>query len=415
MLMMNATAVLWVILAIILLDFLLDIILENLNLSYRKKPLPENLKDIYDEKEYKKQISYENENIVLGLIKNFIVTLVTFLLLHYGIFGKLYGWIATIIHGEILSTLAFFAIIGLGYDLLTLPFQLYSIFAIEERYGFNRMTPMLFIKDKFKSWLIGAVIGGILVGGITWFYEITGKWFWIYALILIGAVEIFIAMFYTKVILPLFNKLSPLPAGELREKIEDFARKANFKLENIYVIDSSKRSTKSNAFFSGLGPKKNIILYDTLIEDLTPDEIVAVLAHEVGHYKNRHVLKGVLISLLELAFMLWLLSLFVSMPVLSQALGYNSPSFALGLLAFGILYAPVSFLLSLFTGMISRKFEYQADAFAERYGFASQLVSALKRISRKQLSNLNPHPLYVLFHYSHPPLRDRVKKLEKRN
>lgn len=247
---------------------------------------------------------------------------------------------------------------------------------------------------------------------ILWAWLSTGNWFWVIVFSGLSGFMIFMAMFYTRIIVPLFNKQTPLEEGELRNAIDDFAEKAGFKLDNVFVIDGSKRSTKANAYFSGLGPKKRIVLYDTLINDLEIEEIVAVLAHEIGHYKKKHVVKGMATSLLQSGFMLWLLSLAIGLPVLSQAIGAEEASFYMGIVAFGLLFSPISFITGIFSNIQTRKYEYEADNFAKDYGLGSKLINSLIKLSVKNLSNLTPHPAYVFFHYSHPTLLQRKKKVE---
>jgi STE24 endopeptidase len=312
----------------------------------------------------------------------------------------------------ILSALLFFAIIGFASDILSTPFAVYDTFIIEERFGFNKTTPKIFILDKIKGWLIGAILGGGLLALIIFIWTKTGNLFWLWAWALVTFISVFMAMFYSNLIVPLFNKQTPLEEGELKQMIEKFAAKAGFQLKNIYVIDGSKRSTKANAYFTGLGPKKRIVLYDTLITDLSKEEIVAVLAHEVGHYKKKHVITGLITGIIETGVMLYIFSIFVNSSVLSNALGVEVPKFHIGLIAFGILYSPISFVLSIFSNIISRRNEYQADHFAAQYGLANELISGLKKLSVNNLSNLTPHPLYVFFHYSHPTLLQRLTKLE---
>jgi len=257
--------------------------------------------------------------------------------------------------------------------------------------------------------LLGALIGGGLLALIVWFYVLTKEMFWIYAWGAVSIFSVFMTMFYSSIIVPLFNKQTPLEEGELRNAIEEFARKAGFKLDNIFVIDGSKRSTKANAYFSGLGPKKRIVLYDTLINDLTTEEIVAVLAHEIGHYKKKHTLSNIAASVIQSGIMFYIFSLLVDSKALSQSLGSETVSFQLGLVAFGILYSPISTLIGLFMNTISRKHEYQADAFAKEYKQSGGLISGLKKLTAKNLSNLTPHPWYVFFNYSHPTLYQRIK------
>jgi STE24 endopeptidase len=311
----------------------------------------------------------------------------------------------------ILVGLLFFGILFIASDILSTPFSYYATFVIEEKFGFNKTTKKLFWLDKFKGWLIGAILGGVILSLIIWFFQKFPETFWIYAWILISVFSLVMNMFYTKLIVPLFNKQTPLEQGSLRDKIENYAEKVGFQLDNIFVIDGSKRSTKANAYFSGFGAQKQITLYDTLINDLEENEIVAVLAHEVGHYKHKHIIYNLIISVITTGFTLWVLSLLIGNPLLYQALGVEQPGFHIGLVAFGLLYAPISTLTGLLMNKLSRKFEYQADNYASATFKAEFLLSALKKLSRKSLSNLTPHPLYVKVHYSHPSLLQRVKNL----
>ncbi len=251
-----------------------------------------------------------------------------------------------------------------------------------------------------------------MLGLITWLYYKTGKGFWLYAWGLITLFSVLINLFYSQWIVPLFNKQTPLVESPLRKKIEAFAEKAGFRLKNIYVIDGSKRSTKANAYFSGFGPKKRIVLFDTLLKEFSDEEIVAVLGHEIGHYKKKHVLRGLILSVILTGLMLFLFSVIVDSPLLSRALGAEMPSFHLGLIVFGILYSPLSLMIGLATNYLSRKNEFEADRFVRENYDPRYLAEALKKLSVKNLSNMMPHPAYVFFHYSHPPLLSRLAKLE---
>jgi STE24 endopeptidase len=296
-------------------------------------------------------------------------------------------------------------------DIITTPFAYYKTFVIEERFGFNKTTIKTFILDKVKGWFMLAIIGGGILALIIWFYEATGNHFWLYAWILVTAFSVFMNMFYSKLIVPLFNKQTPLEEGELRNKIADYAKTVGFKLNKIFVIDGSKRSTKANAYFSGFGSEKRVTLYDTLIKDLDDEEIVAVLAHEVGHYKRKHIIFNLFASILLTGLTLYILSLFISNPLLSNALGVNIPSFHIGLIAFGLLYSPISEITGLIMNVMSRKFEYQADNYAKDTYAGEPLITSLKKLSKNSLSNLTPHPAYVFMHYSHPTLLERIKNL----
>jgi STE24 endopeptidase len=327
-------------------------------------------------------------------------------------FAWVNGLALSVSSNPILSALVFFGMLMLASDLINTPFSVYDTFVIEEKFGFNKTTPKTFVLDKLKGYLLGAIIGGGLLALIIYIYQLTTSSFWIYAWLVVSGFSIFMVLFYSNLIVPLFNKQTPLPDGELKSAIENFSDKVGFKLDNIYVIDGSKRSTKANAYFTGFGSKKRVVLYDTLINDLTTNELVAVLAHEIGHYKKHHVLWSLLLGILQTGIVLFIFSLFVGSSELSAALGVNTPSFHIGLIGFGILYSPISMVTGLAMNIFSRKNEYQADAFAAKYFDASELRSALKKLSVKNLSNLRPHPAYVFFHYSHPTLLQRLNALK---
>jgi STE24 endopeptidase len=303
-------------------------------------------------------------------------------------------------------------------ELISIPFGIYKTFVIEEKFGFNKMSPAIFATDLLKEWVMTAVLGGGLIALLMVIYEQVGDWFWLLGWGLMSAISIFLMMFYSNLIVPLFNKQTPLEAGELRDAIETFCNKAGFKLDNLYVIDGSKRTTKANAYFSGLGAKKRIVLYDTLINTLTTEEIVAVLAHEIGHYKKKHTMKTLIFSLINNGVMFFLLSLALGKadsgnPEIALALGSDIPSFHFSMIVFGILFSPISTFIGLGLNTFSRKNEYEADAFAKSFGLATPLGSALKKLSESTLSNLTPHPYYVFFHYSHPTLLQRLRALNK--
>lgn len=405
---MVAEVIFYVIVVFLCVDFLIERILESLNRSAMSPRLPESLRGIYDEREYSRFQNYKRENDRFGLLSSSFSFLVTLIFLCAGGFGWYNAWITGITDSVLWQTLLFMGGVALISGLIGLPFDWYATFHIEEKYGFNKTTPKIYLADLIKGMLVSAVVGGGLLAAIVGFYIWMGDRFWLYAWGLITVFSVFMSMFYSQLIVPLFNKQTPLENGVLRDKIQAFALKAGFKLDNIYVIDGSKRSTKANAYFTGLGPKKRIVLYDTLIQDLTGDEIVAVLAHEVGHYKKRHTLQFMAASVLQTGFMLWLFSLCVNQPALSEALGGDGNYFQLGLVAFVLLYSPVGMILGLFMNMWSRKNEYEADAYAATQGQGEALVAGLKKISVKSLSNLTPHPAYEWVYYSHPSLLKRI-------
>ena len=409
---MTADTLFFIIVGIILIDFLIDKILDALNAMHYNDPVPDSLKDVFDEEEYEKSQRYKKANYKFGVFSSTFSLVVLLLFLFFDGFDFVDDIARSISENTIVIALIFFGIIMIGSDLLSLPFSWYHTFVIEERFGFNKTTPKTFIFDKLKSWGMMIVLGGGILALIVWFYQFAGKDFWWYAWILVAVFSVFLNMFYARLIVPIFNKQTPLSEGSLRDRIEAYAKKEGFKLEKIFVIDGSKRSTKANAYFSGFGNEKRVTLYDTLINDLEEEEIVAVLAHEVGHYKKNHIIINLIISILTTGFTLWVLSLLVGNPLLSAALGVEYPAFHIGLVAFGILYSPISEVTGIVMNYLSRKFEYQADNFAKHTYKAQPLITGLKKLSKNSLSNLTPHPAYVFVHYSHPPLYKRFRNLQ---
>lgn len=408
---MTAEIIFIVIVVFLCLDFVVERVLEALNMKAMSPELPESLVGIYDENEYKRFQNYKRENNRFDLISSAFSFVVMMVFLCAGGFGWLNEQVVTQTDSVILQTLLFMACLSLASGLIGLPFDWYITFRIEEKYGFNKTTLKTWLLDLLKGMIVSGVIGGILLTAVVWFYLWAGSWFWLYAWILVTLFSLFMAMFYSQLVVPLFNKQIPLEEGSLREKIHAFALQTGFRLDNIFVIDGSKRSTKANAYFTGFGPKKRIVLYDTLLKELSEEEIVAVLAHEMGHNKKKHTLQFMVASVLQTGIILWLFSLFVNQPVLSMALGGDRAYFQLGLIAFTILYSPVSMVLGLFMNAWSRKNEYEADAYAATFYRGEFLVSGLKKISVKALSNLTPHPLYEWVYYSHPSLLKRIKAI----
>ena len=407
------TTVFWIIIAILVLDFILERFLDYLNTTRWSDQLPEEVKGIYDEEKYKKQQAYSRTNHRFGMLTSSFSFLLILLMFFLQGFALVNHWAVSVSSSPIWSALIFFGILLLASDLLTTPFEIYSTFVIEEKFGFNKTTPGTFILDKLKGWLLGAVIGGGLLALIIWIYLKTEGQFWLYGWIVISIFSLFMAMFYSSLIVPLFNKQTPLEEGELKQAIQAFATKTGFKLDNIYVIDGSKRSSRANAYFTGFGTKKRIVLYDTLIQDMDIPELVAVLAHEIGHYKKKHIVCSLILGIIQTGVMLYLFSLFIGSPALSAALGVDHPSFHIGLIAFGILYSPLSLLIGIGMNLFSRKNEYEADAFASENYYGNALSSALIKLSVTNLSDLRPHPAYVFVHYSHPTLLQRLEALKK--
>lgn len=402
----------YLILLIPVAGYLAERYLDRLNAGMWSENLPEKLKNIFDEEKYRKSQRYFRDNNTLDFWSSTFNLAVILGMIIFGGFAFADHLARYVSQNMIVVSLVFFGIIGLASDLINIPFSCYDTFVIEKKYGFNTMSVRTFITDHLKSWILALLVGAPVLGLITWFYYETGGKFWIYAWGVITMFSIFMNFFYSELIVPLFNKQTPLPGGNLRSSIQAFASNAGFNLKDIYVIDGSKRSTKANAYFSGFGPKKRIVLYDTLLKEFSDEEITAVLAHEIGHYRKKHVLMSLILSILLTGFMLFLFSLVVDNPQFSQALGSDRTSFHLGLVVFGILYSPLSLVIGLVTNYISRKNEFAADRFVKEHYKPEKLAEALKKLSVKNLSNMMPHPVYVFFHYSHPPLLKRLEKLE---
>ena len=410
---MTPTLLFSIIIAIIIVDFLLDKYVGYRNAKHFNDRVPDELEDVYDKEAYSKSQEYKKENYKFSLFTSVFTILLTLAFFLFQGFYWVDGIAREISDNEIIIALIFFGIIMLGSDIISTPFSYYQNFVIEEKFGFNKSTKKLFFVDKAKGWLLTIVLGGGILALIVWFYQQTGNYFWIYTWGFIALFSVFMTLFYSSLIVPLFNKQTPLENGELRTAIENFSSNVGFNLDNIFVIDGSKRSTKANAYFSGFGSKKRIVLYDTLINDLEINEIVAVLAHEVGHYQKKHVFINMIMSILLTGFTLFLLSLFINNPLLSEALSINQPSFHIGLIAFGVLYSPISEITGILMHYISRKFEYQADDYAKEKFNAQDLISSLKKLSKNSLSNLTPDKVTVFLHYSHPTLYQRILNLKK--
>ncbi|HPM30582.1 MAG TPA: M48 family metallopeptidase [Chryseolinea sp.] len=408
---MESATFLYLILAITAFSYVFDQALDYINLRAQRTDIPKEIESFYEKDKYLKSLAYHRELTYFSFLTSAVSFLLSFIMLYVGGFGWLDSVLRLSIHNEIVEALVFFGVLMLVSDILTIPFQLHSTFVIEEKYGFNKTTLKTFITDKLKGYLLSAVIGGVLLSVLIYLMQWLGPVFWIWFAAIASLFILFVNMFYTSLILPMFNTLTPLQDGELKTSIETFAKKINFPLDNIFIIDGSKRSKKANAFFSGIGRKKKIVLYDTLIENHTTDELVAVLAHEVGHFKKKHIIWGFVLSILQIVFTLFVLSLMVFNENISLALGGSQLSIPLNLLAFGILFSPISAITSLFMNLYSRKNEFEADAYAKENFDGNALSNALKKLSVDSLSDLYPHPLYVFFHYSHPPLLKRLKAL----
>jgi len=402
----------YLIIVFFIASFVWTQVLAYLNRKRMSLVLPDELKGIYPPEKYARQQEYQKVNSRFGLISGGFSFTLMLLILLFGFLGWFDNRLREYTEHFLLLPLVFFAILMIGDEIIDLPFDWYATFTIEERFGFNKSTKKLFFADWLKGIALNLLLGGIILTAVLFIYHYTLNEFWLYAWIVVSGFSLLMAFFYSEWIVPLFNKQTPLEEGELRDAIESFARKADFRLTNIFVMDGSKRSTKANAYFTGFGKKKRIVLFDTLMNDLNTEEIVAVLAHEVGHYKKKHILYSLLLGILTTGVTFYILSLFLGNLRLAEALGGRVASFHLGIIGFAFLFTPVSELLGLAINPVSRKNEYEADGFAAQFGLGDALISALKKISVQSLSNLNPHPLVVFWYYSHPTLLQRIKKIK---
>ncbi len=409
---MSSDSLLYLILAILLAEWLWDQWLEWLNLRRFRQGIPAELQDSWTEPQFERAYAYHRTNYRFSLLQGAISLALTFAVLSSGALGLLDSWLRGFTEHPVGLPLLFFALLYLGSDLLSWPFQWYRTFHIEARFDFNQTTPATFWSDKAKSYLLAALLGGPVLGLLIWLIHGLGPAFWWWFWLFFSLFLLLVQVFYTSLLLPLFNKLTPLEEGSLRTAIERYAEKVSFPLTHILVMDGSLRSSKANAFFSGLGRRKKVVLFDTLIEQNEEEELVAVLAHEVGHYKKHHVIQGYVLGVLQAGLMLFLLSWFVESPALTAALGGSQPAIHLNLLAFGLLYSPISTILGLLMNLRSRRHEFEADRYAAETYRAAPLGTALRRLHTDHLGHPSPHPLYVFFHYSHPPMQQRLKALE---
>ncbi len=406
------TTIFYIILWLFVFEFVFSKILSYLNTLNWSDSLPDELKEIYDADKYKKSMNYEKTKYSFWNISSIISFFIMYFVLIFWWFWYLYDTVSIWTWNEIIRSLYFFWIIVLIQTIIGLPFSYYSTFVIEEKFGFNKSSKKLFFIDMIKSLLLSSIIGWLMLSLVIWIYLKTWWNFWLYTWGVITFFSVFMMMFYSSLIVPIFNKQTPLQEWDLRTAIEKFATKVWFKLDNIFVIDWSKRSSKSNAYFSGFGPKKRIVLYDTLINDLTIEELVWVLAHEIGHYKKKHTLLMMAFSIIQTWIMLYILWLALKIPEISYTMWSSQSSFALWIVAFWILYTPISIIFWVLWSILSRKNEYEADEFAWINHNPENLKSALIKLSRNNLSNLRPHPLYEFFNYSHPTVLKRLKGLD---
>jgi len=408
----NAYAV--IILAALGAELAIDVVTDLLNLRALRPEAPSELADVYDADRYRRSQEYTRARTRFGLIPATASLVVLLAFWFAGGFGWLDEQLRQIGLPPIVTGLLFLGALGLAQMLISLPFRWYSTFVIEERFGFNRTTPLTFVTDTIKGLAVAVVVGAPLLAAILWLFEAAGPSAWLWCWAVTTGLIVLLQFVAPTWIFPLFNRFEPLPEGQLREAMLAYAEKVSFPIEGLFVIDGSRRSTKANAFFTGFGRRKRVALFDTLIQRHEPNELLAIFAHEVGHYKKGHVLMGLAIAIAQYGVLFFALSLFIDQPGLFEAFSVDEPSVYAGLLFVGLLFSPIDLALSLPIHALSRRNEFQADAYARQTtGLADELVSGLKRLSADNLANLTPHPLYVKRHYSHPPLIDRVRALHQ--
>ena len=403
-----------IIVGTIIFEYVLSFISRQLNLKSLTTGLPEEFVGFYDEEKYAKSQNYTRTNSSFGRISSTFNFILILAVIFFGLFDTLDQYARSFGYSPLITGLIFFGIITTIQDILSTPFNLYSTFVIEEEYGFNKSTPKIYVMDKLKSYLLLLLLGIPLISAILYFFESLEN-AWLYAWGLMALLSVVMPKIYTQFIAPMFNKFTPLEDGELRDMIEEYSKKVDFPLTEVYVVDGSKRSAHSNAYFIGFGKNKRIVLFDTLMDNHTKEEILAILAHEVGHYKKKHIIKGMITSILHSGIMLFILGLFVKMPELHTAMGMsaNEPSVYAGLIFFSLLYAPIELILSIIFNILSRKHEFEADEYsAITLQNTSHMISGLKNLTVQNLGNLTPHPLPVFLSYSHPPVLDRIKRLQ---
>ena len=409
--LINPDSLFIILISIIVFNFLKDSLLDFLNSTHFENKVPEILSDVYNEEKYLKSQDYKKSQYKFTKYSRIFSLIIVLLFFNLNGFLILDNFSRNYFDSSISISLFFFAIIFFANEIINLPFSIYFTFIIEEKYGFNKTNAKTFVFDILKSWALTILFGGGILSFVIFQFELIGEKFWIVAWVFMTVLSVLINGLYAQIIVPLFYKQSKLENGELRTEIEKYAKKTGFDLSNIFVIDGSKRSTKANAYFSGFGKQKRVTLYDTLITKLSNNQIISVIAHEIGHYKKNHIIFNLIFSVFQTGIMLYILSLFIFQPIFSEALGVTNHSFHIGLITFSILYTPISELFSLIFNVFSRKFEYQADEYAKNTFDGKHLLEALKTLSKDSLSNLTPHPKYVWWHYSHPTLFERITRL----
>ena len=403
-----------IILGTLLGTFFIKLVANILNLKAAGEVLPDEFRDVYDREAYEKSQNYLHHSTVFSLVTATFDLVVLLVFWFAGGFNYLDLVVRALGFSPLLTGIVYIGILLFLQGLVSLPFSIYHTFVLEEKYGFNKTSPLTFISDKLKGIFLGLVLGTPVLAGLLWFFENTGSLAWVWAWLAVALFGFVLQYAAPTLIMPLFNKFTPLEDGELKSAIMDYARSVAFPLSGIFVIDGSKRSAKANAFFTGFGKQKRIALFDTLIENHTVRELVAVLAHEIGHYKKKHIIIAMCLSFINMGIVFFLLSVFLNNRLLFDAFYMDDLSVYASLLFFSLLYSPVEFILSVLLQFLSRRHEFQADRYAvQTYSGGASLVEALKKLSRKNLSNLTPHPFFVFLNYSHPPVLQRIERIRK--
>ncbi|MDR2399264.1 MAG: M48 family metallopeptidase [Endomicrobium sp.] len=401
------------VLSFVVAIYLIETISDLLNLKNISNDIPQEFEDFFDKEKYAKAQNYLKDNTRFSILSSTITLVLQIVFILAGGFNYVNSIALSFGFGTLFTGLIFAAILYLMYQIVDLPFSAYSTFVIEQKFGFNKMNVKTFISDFFKSIVINGIILGVTFFVIVWLFSNTAHYAWLYAFAVITVFELFITFIYPIVVMPLFNKYTPLEDGELKKSVEEYAKKENFKMKGLFKMDNSKRSTKSNAFFTGFGKSRRIVLFDTLIQKHSAEELTSVLAHEMGHFKLGHIIRQMIFSFISMGGMLFILSLFINKSWLYKAFLMDTQPIYAGVIFFAFLYAPISFVLSTISSCLSRKYEYEADAYAvTTYKHPQDMINALKKLSVDNLSNLHPHKLKVFLEYSHPHVIDRINAIK---
>lgn len=402
-----------IIVSALAVDFLLNNISQYLTLKSLSPDLPKEFSGVYDNHRYEKSQNYTRENIRFATIQSVFSFIFTLLFILYGGFNYIDEFVREYTNHPIFGGLFFVGVLFIMQDILSMPFSIYQTFRIEKKYGFNKMTPGLYISDKIKGYLITIILGSLVMGSILYIFEFLGNLAWLVAWAIMTILTFILPSLYINFIAPLFNKFTPLEDGELKDKLTNYARKVSFPLKGIFVMDGSKRSTHSNAYFTGFGKSKRIVLFDTLMEVHESDELLGIIAHEVGHYKKKHILKGMIISIIHMGVLLYLMSLFINNPQLFSVFQMTHLSVYASLIFFGLLFSPINIILSVVMNFFTRKNEFEADAYAVKTtNNGEAFITGLKNLSSSNLSNLTPHFFTVFLSYSHPPVLERIHHIQ---